>query len=231
MASSVREIDFEEQLKEARNLLLSPPSETNELIALLDKLESLLSNVEQAPSEPVRCALLPPLKALIALEAPRYNSENFSVHDSQMIVFFLLILRLDHPTDIYTAMEKTMTLVIDESEDVSWDLLSTLLSSVRKENQDVSSTSLKLGEEVITNCDAKLKPYLLEAVQSKGIVLKEYADVVSNICKMGDGTLQHSHCNGTGEHMLTKEPDSTSPGDFCHDVDGISKSMMNIELS
>lgn len=28
-----------------------------------------------------------------------------------------------------------MTLVIDESEDVSWDLLSILLASVRKENQ------------------------------------------------------------------------------------------------
>ncbi|KAK3188647.1 hypothetical protein Dsin_028208 [Dipteronia sinensis] len=299
MASSVREIDFEEQLKEAGNLLLSPPSETNELIALLDKLESLLSNVEQAPSEPVRGALLPPLKALIANEVLRhpdttvrmsvascmseitritapdapYNDDEMreifqlivsafeKLSDMsgsfytkavncldivakvrtclvmldlecdalivEMFRIFLQVIRSDHPTDIYTAMEKTMTLVIDESEDVSWDLLSTLLSSVRKENQDVSCTSLKLGEEVITNCDAKLKPYLLEAVQSKGIVLKEYADVVSNICKNGDGTLQHSHCNGIGEHMVTKEPDSTSPGDFCHDVDGVSKSMMN----
>ncbi|TXG69043.1 hypothetical protein EZV62_003978 [Acer yangbiense] len=64
MASSEVEISFEEQLKEAGNLLLSPPSDNNELIALLDKLESLLSNVEQAPSGSVRGALLPPMKAL-----------------------------------------------------------------------------------------------------------------------------------------------------------------------
>ncbi|KAK2644752.1 hypothetical protein Ddye_019947 [Dipteronia dyeriana] len=299
MASSVGEISFEEQLKEAGNLLLSPPSEINELIALLDKLESLLSIVEQAPPEPVLGALLPPLKALIGNEVLRhpdtavrmsvascmseitritapdapYNDDEMrdifqlivsafeKLSDMsgsfytkavncldivakvrtclvmldlecdalivEMFRIFLQVIRSDHPTDIYTAMEKTMTLVIDESEDVSWDLLRTLLSSVRKEHQDVSSTSLKLGEEVITNCDAKLKPYLLEAVHSKGIVLKEYADVVSNICKIGDGTLQHGHCNGTGERMVAKEPDSTSPGDVCHDLGGISKLMMN----
>ena len=55
-----------------------------------------------------------------------------------MFFFFSLILRSDHPTAIFSAMDKTMTLVIDESEDVSWDLLSTLLSSVRKENQVIA---------------------------------------------------------------------------------------------
>ena len=40
--------------------------------SVCQKLESLLSNVEQAPSEPVLGALLPPLKALIANEVLRH---------------------------------------------------------------------------------------------------------------------------------------------------------------
>ncbi|KAH7564653.1 hypothetical protein JRO89_XS09G0002200 [Xanthoceras sorbifolium] len=299
MGSPEGEIELQEQLREAGNLLLSPPSDIHQLNVLLDKVESLLANVEQAPSDSVRGALLPSMKALIANEVLRhpdasvrtsvascmseitrisapdapYNDDEMreifqlivsafekladmsgrlytkavnsldivakvrtclvmldlecDASIMEMFKTFLKVISSDHPNTIFSAMERTMTLVIDESEEVSWDLLSTLLDSVRKENQDISSTSWKLGEQVITNCAAKLKPYLMEAVQSKGVVLEGYADIVSTICKSGDGTLQHNHLNGTGEHMVTEEPDSTSPGEVCHDVDGISKSMMH----
>ncbi len=48
-------------------------------------------------------------------------------------------------------METIITMVIDESDNISLDLLSPLLACVRKENETVSPISWKLGEKVITN--------------------------------------------------------------------------------
>ena len=50
-----------------------------------------------------------------------------------------------------------MNLVIDESEDISLDLLSSLFASVKKENQNVSPISWKLGEQIITRINAQLE--------------------------------------------------------------------------
>ena len=47
-----------------------------------------------------------------------------------------------------------MSLVIYESKEISFDLLSLLLTSVKKENQNVSPISEKLGEQVITRINA-----------------------------------------------------------------------------
>lgn len=43
--------------------------------------------------------------------------------------------RSDHPQVVFTSMEIIMITIIDETEEVSTDLLDTLLASVRKENQ------------------------------------------------------------------------------------------------
>ena len=61
-------------------------------------------------------------------------------------------------------MKTIMTMIIDESQEISLDLLNLLLSSVRKEIQNVSPIAWKLGEKVITNCAVKLTPYLKEAM-------------------------------------------------------------------
>ena len=50
-----------------------------------------------------------------------------------------------------------MNVVIDESEDISLDLLSSPFASVRKENQNVSPISWKLGEQIITEINAQLE--------------------------------------------------------------------------
>ena len=47
-----------------------------------------------------------------------------------------------------------MSLVIYESKEISFDLLNPLLTSVKKENQNVSPISEKLGEQVITRINA-----------------------------------------------------------------------------
>ena len=50
-----------------------------------------------------------------------------------------------------------MNVVIDESEDISLDLLSSPFASVRKENQNVSPISWKLGWQIITRINAQLE--------------------------------------------------------------------------
>ncbi|XP_062155021.1 sister chromatid cohesion protein PDS5 homolog C-like isoform X5 [Alnus glutinosa] len=262
------ESDLEEQLKEAGNKLLDPPSSVDELLNLLDKVENLLANVEQAPSESMKDALWPSIKALITNELLRhaemdvkvsvasciteitritapdapYNDQQMkeifqltvaafeklshvsgrcytkavSILDTvakvrsclvmldlecdvlvvEMFQNFLKIIRSNHPHAVFSAMEMIMTLIIDESEEISLDLLSPLLASVRKEYQNVSPISWKLGEKVITNCAVKLKNYLKEAVQSMGTALDDYSHIVTSICQSGSDPLKHEHVNG-----------------------------------
>ncbi|KAE7997235.1 hypothetical protein FH972_001885 [Carpinus fangiana] len=289
--------DLEEQLKEAGNKLLDPPSSVDELLNLLDKVENLLANVEQAPSESMKDALLPSMKALITNELLRhaemdvkvsvascitemtriaapdapYNDQQMkeifqltvaafeklshvsgrcytkavSILDTvakvrsclvmldlecdalvvEMFQNFLKVIRSNHPHAVFSAMETIMTLIIDESEEISLDLLSPLLASVKRENQNVSPISWKLGEKVITNCAVKLKNDLKEAVQSMGIALDDYSHIVTSICQSGSDPLKHEHVNGYVEHLADEnklgkmtdsyEPTRTDPNDSC----------------
>ena len=88
----------------------------------------------------------------------------------EMFQTFFKIISANHPHDVFSSMETIMTMVIDESDNISLDLLSPLLASVRKENETVSPISWKLREKVITNCAVKLQTYLQEAVCSIGVV-------------------------------------------------------------
>ncbi|KAG6734094.1 hypothetical protein I3842_01G255900 [Carya illinoinensis] len=208
--------DLEEQLKEAGNKLINPPSSIDELLNLLDEVENLLANVEQAPSESMKDALLPSMKALITVELLRHSEmdvkvsvasciteitritapdapyndeqmkeifqltvaafESFS-HAStrcytktvsiletvarvrsclvmldlecdtlvvEMFQNFLKLTRSNPPLSVFSAMETIMTMVIEESEEISLDLLIPLLSSVKKENQAHEN---KLGKQ------------------------------------------------------------------------------------
>ncbi|KAJ7951975.1 Sister chromatid cohesion protein PDS5-like B-B [Quillaja saponaria] len=275
MSSSEKEL--EEQLKDAGNILLNPPSSIDQLLSLLDKLENLLANVEQAPPRSMQEALLPLMKALVSTELFKHLDENVKIsvasciteitritapdapyddeqmkeifqltvsafrklsHVSsrcyakavsildtiarirsclvmldlecdelviEMFQHFLISIRPNHPHAVFLAMETIMTTVLDESEEISSELLRPLLDSVRKENQTISPISWNLGEKVITNCAAKLKPYLMEAVQSTGKALDDYAPIVTSICQNGAEIPQHDHLNDTREKRV--QPD------------------------
>ncbi|KAK7255137.1 hypothetical protein RIF29_28541 [Crotalaria pallida] len=103
----------------------------------------------------------------------------------QMFQHFLRKIRSNHLRHVIDCMETIMTLVLDESDEISSDLLRPLLDSVRKENQTVSPISWTLGEKVIANCAVKLKPYLMKAVESSGRTLDDYAQIVTSICQKG----------------------------------------------
>uniref|UniRef100_A0A2N9J0Z7 Reverse transcriptase domain-containing protein n=1 Tax=Fagus sylvatica TaxID=28930 RepID=A0A2N9J0Z7_FAGSY len=87
----------------------------------------------------------------------------------EMFQTFLKIIRSNHSPVVFSTMETIMTMVIDESDDISLTLLSPLLASVRQENETVSPISWKLGKKVVTNCAVKLQPYLQEIVCSIGV--------------------------------------------------------------
>ncbi|KAG7014181.1 Sister chromatid cohesion protein PDS5-like B-B [Cucurbita argyrosperma subsp. argyrosperma] len=101
-----------------------------------------------------------------------------------------LILEMsNHPPAVFSAMETIMTNVLEESEEISSDLLRPILASVRKENKEAASISWKLGERVMTNCATKLQPCLMGTVQSIGASLDDYAPIVVSICRNGTDSI------------------------------------------
>ncbi|XP_048444580.1 sister chromatid cohesion protein PDS5 homolog C-like [Pyrus x bretschneideri] len=101
----------------------------------------------------------------------------------EMFQHFLKAIRDYHPENVFSSMETIMTLVLEESEEVSAELLSPLLASVKNDNEDILPIGRKLGERVLESCATKLKDYLVEEVKSLGIVFDDYSKVVASICQ------------------------------------------------
>ncbi|CAN1151020.1 Sister chromatid cohesion protein PDS5 homolog C [Linum perenne] len=253
MANTDKEL--EEQLMEAGNKLVSPPSSVDELFSLLDKIDGYLARVEQSPSVSMKSALAPSLNALITDQLFRHSDVDINVavasciseitritapdapyDDDQMKEVFQLIVssfeNLDdktsksyakrtsiletvakvrscvvmldlecdalivemfqkflkfvrdfHPENVVSSMETIMTLVLEESEEIPVELLSPLLSSVKKKNKEVLPTARKLGEKVLGSCAEKIKPYLVDALKSLQTSPDDYWDVVGSICQ------------------------------------------------
>lgn len=245
--------ELEEQLIQAGNKLADPPSSVDELLSLLNRLESYLAKVEQAPRTSMRTALAPCMKELVGdkllrhpdpdvkaalaaciSEITRISAPDTPYDDDQMKEIFQLIvssfenlddklsrsyenrrivletvakvrscvvmldldcdalilemfqhflktIRDHHPKDVFSSMETIMTLVLEESEDISFDLLSPLLESIKKNNEEVFPIARKLGERVLESCGSKLKPCLVQAVRTLGISLDDYSEVLGSI--------------------------------------------------
>ncbi|XP_022953544.1 uncharacterized protein LOC111456055 isoform X1 [Cucurbita moschata] len=107
----------------------------------------------------------------------------------EMFQNFMKLIRSNHPPAVFSAMETIMTNVLEESEEISSDLLRPILASVRKENKEAASISWKLGERVMTNCATKLQPCLMGTFQSIGASLDDYAPIVVSICRNGTDSI------------------------------------------
>ncbi|GFZ08299.1 hypothetical protein Acr_20g0001070 [Actinidia rufa] len=265
-------VELEKQLVEAGNGLLQPPSSVDELFYLLDKVENLLSRVEQSPSKSMQAALSPSMNALVRDELLRHpdvdvkvavasciseitritapdapydddqmkdifqlivsSFENLSDKSSksygkramiletvakvrscvvmldlecdglivEMFQHFLKDIRDYHPDNVFSSMETIMTLVLEESEDISMELISPILASVKRDNQEILPIARKLGERVFGNCAVKLKPCLKQAMKSLGFSLDDYSEVIASICDGANGAVGHSDDNVGGEH-------------------------------
>ncbi|KAH9612756.1 hypothetical protein KSS87_004382 [Heliosperma pusillum] len=82
-------------------------------------------------------------------------------------------------------METIMSLVVEESDTLSVDLLSPILNVLKKGNKEILPIARQLGEKVIVKCPSKLTPCLLSAVRSSGTSLADYCKAVSDVCKAG----------------------------------------------
>ncbi|ESW08947.1 hypothetical protein PHAVU_009G087900 [Phaseolus vulgaris] len=292
--------ELEEQLLEAGNKLADPPSSVEELLSLLEQVESLLLRVEQSPASSMQNALSPPLKALIADNLLRHSDDNVKVavascisevtritapeapydddqmkkvfqlivssfenlHDKlsqsyakrisiletvakvrscvvmldlecdalilEMFRHFLKTIREHHPENVFSSMETIMTLVLEESEDISLDLLSSLLTSIKKDNEEASPIAQKLGERVLENCATKLKPYLVKAVKSLGISLDGYSIVLASIYQDTSVDLEKNDTCVTSEHLeVNKDSREATPFQQENPDVNISKSVMS----
>ncbi|KAJ6995194.1 hypothetical protein NC653_017853 [Populus alba x Populus x berolinensis] len=99
-------------------------------------------------------------------------------------------------------METIMSLVLEESEDISVELLSLLLASVKKGDEEVLPVARRLGEEVLESCAAKVKPYLIETVKSLGVSLDDYSDIVGSICQEISGSVGQNDVHAVDENTV-----------------------------
>ncbi|CAN8293179.1 unnamed protein product [Cochlearia groenlandica] len=94
---------------------------------------------------------------------------------------FLDIIRPDHPQPVLLSMETIMITVIDESDEISMDLLDVIMASLKKESQDVTPMASRLVEKVLSSCACKLRPCIMEFLKSTRKSLDMYSSVVMSI--------------------------------------------------
>ncbi|XP_068647712.1 sister chromatid cohesion protein PDS5 homolog C-like isoform X2 [Aristolochia californica] len=133
----------------------------------------------------------------------------------EMFQHFLKATRETLPENVFSSMETIMTLVLEESEDISSELLSCLLTSVKEEKQNISPVAYKLGEKVISSCASKIRPYLVQEVQTKGMTVENYSKVVASICQEASDGADRDNPNTTGLQVGAEQMESKD-GDIDH---------------
>lgn len=108
----------------------------------------------------------------------------------EMFQHFFRSIRDYHSENVFSSMETIMTLVLEESEDISVDLLSSILDFLKIQDKEVLPIARQLAENVIEKCANKLKPYLVPAVKSRGASVNDYCKVVANVCQMGSEAVE-----------------------------------------
>lgn len=105
----------------------------------------------------------------------------------EMFQHFLEAVRDYHSEVILTSMETIMSLVLEESEDISSDLLSPILAALKKNNEAVLPVAKKLAEKVIQNTADKIRPYITQAVKALNASLDDFSEVVSSLGRANSG--------------------------------------------
>jgi len=103
--------DLEEQLKEAGSNLINPPSSNDDLLTLLEKVENLLANVEQAPSKSMQDAFFPSMNM-------RHDEMDVKVSVAFCITEITKITALDAPCD-YEQIKEIFQLTVAAFENLS----------------------------------------------------------------------------------------------------------------
>ncbi|GFZ07785.1 hypothetical protein Acr_19g0007220 [Actinidia rufa] len=120
---------------------------------------------------------------------------------AEMFQNFLKAIRDYHPDNVFSSMETIMTLVLEESDDISFELILSMLAIVKRDNQEVLPITCKLVENVFENCARKVEPYLKHAMKSSVFSLNDYSNLVASICSGRTGAVEHNDDNACRELM------------------------------
>ncbi|GFP82797.1 sister chromatid cohesion protein pds5 homolog a [Phtheirospermum japonicum] len=132
----------------------------------------------------------------------------------EMFQLFISNINFSYPSDISGYMEAIMTAVIKEG-DISFELLSVLLASVKMENKNTSPSSWELGKKVFENCATKLQSCLWKAVKEMNLDVADYAEIVASIC----------YDTSNVENMVSKEVVTPTKDGGASQLDGLSNTV------
>ncbi|EPS60314.1 hypothetical protein M569_14490 [Genlisea aurea] len=96
-------------------------------------------------------------------------------------------------------MESVIVMMINDSDEISIELLKPLLESVKASAKRTSAASWKLGQNVFRKCSTRIKPYLREASKALNLDLNVYSEIIRNLCED----------TGHGENAVAKEHEET----------------------
>ncbi|XP_010318751.1 sister chromatid cohesion protein PDS5 homolog D-like isoform X3 [Solanum lycopersicum] len=118
MADSPTQKEIEDGLKDCANSLINIPHSTEELITLLDELESLLIRVAQAPADSIKDALLPVMEAVVRSELLKHTDADVIV---SVISCIYEISRISAPQQPYDdeLMKEIFQLTVRTFEELS----------------------------------------------------------------------------------------------------------------
>lgn len=138
----------------------------------------------------------------------------------EMFQNFLKSIRDNHSGNVFTSMETIMILVLEESEDISVELLTPMLASLKKDTKEFLPIAQKLAKNVFENCATKLKPHLIHAVKSLGIFLEDYNEVVSSICLEKPDSVELHNENNSCKNQADEGTLATLSSEKAPEVDG-----------
>ncbi|KAL3650663.1 hypothetical protein CASFOL_007066 [Castilleja foliolosa] len=131
---------------------------------------------------------------------------------NEMFQHFLTAIRGNHAEVIFASMETIMTLVLEESEDITPDLLNPILATLKMNNEAVLPIAKKLAERVIQKSADRLRPCLAEVVKSFDGSLDDYGEVVASLCRENTDTVENRNDNiSRDELVVERKSTSASP--------------------
>ncbi|KAK4735677.1 hypothetical protein R3W88_009938 [Solanum pinnatisectum] len=118
MADSPSQKEIEDGLKDCGNSLINIPQSTEELISLLDKVESLLIKVAQAPADSMKDDLLPVIEAVVRSELLKHTDADVIV---SVVSCIYEISRISAPQQPYDdeLMKEIFQLTVRTFEELS----------------------------------------------------------------------------------------------------------------
>ncbi|GLJ16335.1 hypothetical protein SUGI_0276270 [Cryptomeria japonica] len=132
----------------------------------------------------------------------------------EMFHIFFSVVSEAHPENVLKSMQSIMTLILDESDTISEQLLAIVLSSLGREKGDVSPAARRLGMLVLEQCAITLEPYVYRFIESaksaeeklQGVLHSHYYDVIYDIYQCAPQMLERVIPNMKQE-LLTDQLD------------------------